>query len=747
MADAQRSPVKLDRRTLLIGGGAGAGLLVAWAVWPRTYLPNLSAGPGESLFGAWLKISTRGQVTVAVPQAELGQGSFTGLAQIVADELGADWRLIGVEAAPLNPLYANPEAAAVLFAAALGGAPDRLRETHAVRTGLALTGASSSITAFEGKLREAAAAARVMLCKAAAARWNVDWQSCGTANGFVVRDRNRIGFGQLAVDAAGQSVPAALPMRSGDANRLTGTDLPRLDVPAKVDGSVNFAGDIRLPGMMFAALRQGPIGTIRLLRTNDEAVRRIRGMKHIVKNDQWVAAVADNWWSAAQALDALAPRFEVAGRLIDTSSIDTALANALDGDGVRIARAGDLSPVFKGARVITADYQVGAALHAALEPMTATAAWDGGRLTMWMPSQAPGLARQAIADAVGISVDSVTLHVMMAGGSFGAKLEHLVGQQAAIIAQRVGKPVQLTWSRSEDCLHDRYRTPAAARMTARLGGNGQIMGWLAKIAAPPTSRELSARLMRGDPAVAASLTLPGAGDAGAVAGAQPFYRIPNYAVDHHPADTGVPCGHWRGGAHSYTAFFTECFVDELAHAAETDAIALRIGMLGGEPRMARCLSTVASLGGWQGGGAGTGQGVACHAFRGSYIAVMAEASVGSDQSVKVERLVAAVDCGRAINPALVLQQIEGGLIFGLSAATGGSTGFTENMADVRGFGDLGLPVLATLPDITVELIASDADPGGVGELGVPAVAPAIANALQSATGVRLRRLPLVPGGA
>lgn len=747
MADAQRALPKLDRRTLLIGGGAGIGLLVAWAVWPRTYLPNLVAAPGETLFGAWLKISTRGQVTVAIPQAELGQGVFTGLAQIVADELGADWRMVGVEAAPLNPLYANSQAAAELFAGALGAAPGQLRETHAVRTALVLTGASSSVTTFEARLREAGAAARVMLCKAAARRWGVDWRSCGTANGFVMRDRQRLGFGALAVDAGGESLPAVLPMRGGEANRLTGVELPRLDVPAKVDGSANYAGDIRLPGMVFAALRHGPIGTIRLLRTHDEAARRIRGMKHIVKTDHWVAAVANNWWAAAQALDALAPRFEVTGRLIDTASIETGLGKALDGDGVRIASAGDLSSVFRGARVVTAEYRVGAALHAAIEPMTATAEWADGRITIWMPTQAPGLARDAVARALGISSGRVTIHAMMAGGSFGAKLEHRVAEQAAIIAQRIGKPVQLTWSRSEDCLQDRYRTPAAGRMTARLGPNGQIAGWLAKIAAPASSRELAGRLMAGDSAVAAALALPAAGDAGAVAGAVPFYRIPNYAVDHHIADTGVPSGHWRGGAHSYTAFFSESFIDELAHVAETEAISFRIGMLGGEPRMARCLSTVASLGGWQGGIAGSGQGVACHAFRGSYIAVLAEASVGADQRVKVERLVAAVDCGRVINPGLVLQQIEGGLIFGMAAAIGGSTGFTENMADVRGFGDLALPSLATVPDITVELIASDADPGGVGELGVPAVGPAIANALQAATGVRLRSLPLVPGGA
>ena len=743
MADDARERKGLNRRTLLIGGGAGVGLLIAWAVWPRTYLPNLTAGDGETLFGAWLKIGTDGHVTVAVPQAELGQGVFTAFPQLIADELGADWRQVGVEAAPLNPLYANPLGAATLFETALGSLPEGLQRTHAARTALMLTGGSTSIRNFEATLRQAGAAARVMLCKVAARRWGTDWRACGTAGGMVVHGNRRLPFGQLAEEAADEDLPDDIPLRGDTAGRLYGKPVPRLDIPSKVDGSVNFAGDVRLQNMVFASVRQGPVGDTALVGLDEGAANKVPGMLAVVKTDTWVAAVADNWWAADRALDAMKPRFKTPAAVINSDSIEAALGAALDGDGVRIASGGDLAAEFRGARVVSAEYRVGLALHAAIEPMTCTAAFKQGRLSIWLPTQAPSLARGAAARAIGVSEGSVTVHPMMAGGSFGAKLEHRVAEQAAVLAKRIGRPVQLTWSRTEDFRHDAYRPAAAGRLTGRLGPKGQVSGWLAKIAAPPAGRQLAARLLGGDALVAASLALPGSSDPSSAAGAVPPYAIPNFAVDLHAADIGVPSGHWRSDAHSYTAFFTESFIDELAHVAGIEALSFRMAMLGNMPRLARCLQTVARLGAWSGGEPGSGQGIACHAFRGSYIAVLAEAGLTQGRKVKVTRLVAAVDVGRVINPDLVLQQIEGGLVFGLAAAVGCSTGFSDNVADARTIAELALPVLADCPDISVEIIRSDADPGGVGELAVPPVAPAIANALQAATSVRFRRLPLL----
>jgi len=742
---AQGEGNTVGRRGLLIGGGVGVGLIVAWAVWPRSYAPNLPLAHGESLFNAYLKIGEDGVVTVAVPQAEHGQGVYTALPQILADELGADWRTVAVQPAPLNPLYANPLGVDTLFEGLFDALPLPLREGHARRSALLLTAGSTSVRAFEAPLRQAGAAARVLLSKAAAKRWNVGWQACATEGGFVTHGKDRLRFGELAAAAAGGTLPDPLPLRGEGGTRLSGQSLPRLDAPAKVDGSANFAGDIRLPDMVFAAIRQAPVGDAKLLSVDRDAAAHVRGMLSVVTKDDWVAAVASNWWAANRALDALAPKFSTTGPIVNNDSIDAALAAALKGDGTRIWSTGDLATAFKGAKLVTATYRAGLAVHAAIETMAATARLTDGKLELWLPTQAPGLARAAAAGALGISEGAVVVYPMLIGGSFGANLEHLAATQAAVLARDLKRPVQLTWSRSEDLLHDRYRPPALARMTARLGGNGQILGWQAKIAAPSTGRELAGRLLASDAAARAMLALPATGDTYAVAGARPVYRIPAYAIDHHPAEIGVPTGHWRSGAHSYTAFFNECFIDELAHVAGTEALSFRIGMLGGDARLARCLSTAASLGGWEGGVKGSGQGIACHSFRGSHIAVLAEAHLDDDGSVAVDRIVAAVDCGRQINPDLVRQQIEGGLIFGMAAAIGASTGFSDNLATARTLGDLDLPRLADTPDITVELIPSEADPGGVSELAVPAIAPAIANALQAATGTRRRTLPLITG--
>ena len=721
----------ISRRTLMIGGGAGVGLIVAWALWPRSYAANLGAAPGEQIFNNFLKIGVDGHVTVVVPQVEMGQGVYTTLPQIVADELGADWRTVAVETAPFNPVYANR-----LFAEE--GRDGAMRAPEAIM----VTGGSTSVRNYEARLRDAGAAARALLCMAAAKRWDAAWDACDTFGGFVSRGDDKIRFGEVAAEAARLKVPPNVTWRSGSENRLTGHSLPRLDLPAKVDGTANYAGDVRLPDMVFAAIAQGPLGDTRLKSIDKTAAERVTGVISIVQTERWAAAVATNWWAANQAVEAMRPQFATAGELASNRAIDRALDIAF-GEGVRVASGGDVADAFKGATVVTAEYRIGLAAHAAIEPMAATARFEGGRMQLWIGTQVPQLAAKAAAAAIGIAEEAVTVHPMLIGGSFGRRYEIEIAAQVATLAERIKRPVQLIWSRAEDMRQDRFRPAAAARMSGRVGPSGQIMGWLAKIAVPASQTELSSRVWEGKHADEAMRSAFGTSAPSAVAGALPPYDIANYAIDHHPAKIGVPTGDWRGRAYGLTAFFTECFIDELAHVSGVDPFSVRMAALGNNPRLAQCLSRAAASGGWQGGAIGTGQGLACHSMAGSHIAILAEADRGAGGQVRVSRLVAVVDCGRVINPDVVRQQIAGGMIFGMAAATGARVDMMRGLAEPTRLGALRLPRLADVPRIEIELVNSPNPPGGVGELAVPPVAPAIANALFAGSGKRFRTLPLV----
>ena len=731
--------MKIGRRALLAGGGAGVGLVVAWALWPRGYAVSLNAARGEHVFGGYVKIGEDGHVTVVVPQTEMGQGSYTGLPQILADELGADWRTVGVEPAPVSGLYANALFAREVVARTLpapvdavgGWAATRFAESDA----LMVTAGSTSVRAFEAPLRQAGATARALLCMAAAERLDADWRACDTAEGFVVRGNDRLRFGALAARAAALDPPDDVPLRVPAARPLMGKPLPRLDVAAKLDGSAQYAADVRVPGMVFAAVRQGPIGRTRLVSHDAAAARRIPGFKGVVANPGWIAALAETTWAADRALEALSPRFETRGRLVDDAMIAAALDRALAGDGARILSHGSLPDPFTAP--VTADYAVGFAAHAAIEPLVATARVAGDRAEIWAPTQAPARMRAAVAAALGIEDAAVVVFPVLGGGGFGRKLESDAAVQAALIARAAARPVQLQWSRAEESAHDRMRPPARARMTAQLDGRGGVAAWRARIAAPDALGETLARIGAG---------LLARGSRGPE-GAAPPYGFPAVAVDFHAAAIGVPAGVWRSGARSFTTFFTESFMDEIAARAAIDPLSYRLRALGGEPRLARCLSAAAAMGGWLGGRQGSPQGLACCAAYGSHIALLAEVHLTSDQEVRVDRVHAAVDCGTVVNPDLVVQQIEGGILFALSAVTGTEPGYAGGLANPRRIGLMRLPTLADSPEIHVQILPSTAPAGGVAELAVPPVAPAVANALFAGSGQRYRRLPIRVGAA
>jgi isoquinoline 1-oxidoreductase beta subunit len=566
---------------------------------------------------------------------------------------------------------------------------------------------------------------------AAGKRLGADWRACDTEAGFVVRGDDRFRFGELAAEAAGYSPPDPLPLRTPGEGKLSGQSVPRLDLPSKVDGTARFAGDVRLPRMVYASVRHGPLGDTSLGEIDEKAARAVPGVVGIVCKPKWVAVLGETWWAADRGVDALAAKFKTRGTLPGAVHVAGALDRALASGGETLISVGDAASALAPTPTLAADYAVPLAAHAAIEPLVATARASGGRIEVWVPTQAQGLARRAVAQATGSAETDVIVYPMPIGGGFGRKVENDAAVEAALLAVETKRPVQLLWSRGEELQRARHRPPAKARLKARLA-EGRIAAWSALVATPPAMGEVGERLT--------GLGGGGGAELGAVDGARPPYAIPAVAIAHAPAAIGIESGMWRSVAHSYTAFFGESFMDELARATNSDPLSFRMAHLTGNPRLARCLTRVTATGGWAGGD-DSGQGLAIHSAFGSHIALFAEAGV-EDDAIRVSRLVVSVDCGRVINPEIVRQQIEGGLIWGLAATLGDAISYTAGVVDQRSLAGLALPKLADTPEIMVDIVDSKEAPGGVAELAVPVVAPAIANAIASATGKRLRTLPL-----
>lgn len=751
----------LNRRALLVAGLAGGGLAVAWALRPRSYDAPFEPGPGEAGFGPWLRIAKDGTVTVSVPQLEMGQGVTSLFAAIVAEELGASWRQMAVEPAPLSPAYANGLLAArwadlwiPAVPALAEGTGNPLARRFAETGTFQATADGASLAAYEAPLRAAAASARALLCMAAAARWNVDWEACQAADNHVTHGARRLGFGPLAAEAATLDPPSTPPLRARPAQERPSQvrpgsrpRRPRLDLPSKADGSFRFAGDVRVPGMVFAAIRHGPIADSTLSGFDEDAASGIPGLVGVVRGRRWLAAAATDSWTAERALTAMRPRFLAKGRA-DSGRIETALDTALrKGEAHRFHESGDPASQFDRRPSFAMRYDVAPALHATLETASAAARVTAGRAEVWIASQSPGHARRAVAEALGMNLRDVVLYPMPAGGSFDRRLEHDHAIEAALIARELGKPVSLTWSRWQEALAGLPRAPASALMAARLARGGAIVGWKARIAAPSSGREFGNRLFGGLTAQAAMREAEGRPDASAVAGALPPYAIPNVAIDHAPARIGLPVGRMRGQAHGATCFFTESFIDELARKTGREPLSYRIAMLGHDLRLVQCLQACATLAQWGGGGDASGQGLACHviddgAGNAGRIAVIATARRDAN-GVRVDSIAAVADIGRIVDVDIARQQIEGGLVFGMGLALGSSTSYAGGLPESGRLAALGLPLLADCPEIAVDFIDSNAAPFDPGELGVAAVGPAIANALFSATGIRFRRLPLI----
>jgi isoquinoline 1-oxidoreductase beta subunit len=677
--------MRLDRRSLMIGGGAGIGLIVAFSLWPREFGSALDAREDEQVFGHYIKIAEDGQVTVAVPQAETGQGIWTGLAQVAADELGAAWENVAVVPAPNSPVYAN-----------------RLLDGR-------VTAGATSIRAFEEPVRRAGATARDLLVRTAARRWDVEPAECSAADGFVSHEGKTLGFGALAAEATRLEPAEDVPLRRG---KRAGQPLPRLDLPAKSDGSLRFAADVRLPNMLFAAARMAPPGGELKGFSRAEAQRQ-PGLRQLIVTRTWLGAVADTGWAAERALAAARPRFTGSADAND-SAIGAALGEALaSGEATRLFEQGDFDAAVGSARALGATYRIAAAEHRGLEPMCATARLADGRLEVWAPVQDYDSAHRAAAEAAGLKARDVILYPMPVGDGGGRAMQADAIPIAIELARRAGKPVQLTIAATTSQNHGRPRSPLAARMAALPSPAGSIEAWSARFVS----------------------------DAAELPGAAPPYAIPSIRIDSVKPGLPIPAGYMRGGSEALTAFATESFIDELARALNADPFSFRMGMLGGNLRLAKTLTAVTAIGGWDGGAPGSTMGLAAASAFGSHIALLVQAGVGADQRVTVERMVAAVDCGRIVNPGLVRQQVEGSLLQALDLATAPAPEFAAGMPVATPLAGLGLRRLSPMPKIEVELIGSGETPGGVSGLGHVVCAPAVANALASGTGRRLRNLP------
>ena len=717
--------MKLDRRTLLIGGGAGLGLVVVHALAPSHLKGPLALAPNEQEFGAFIKIARDGRLTVAVPQVETGQGVWTALPQIVADELGAAWDMVSVEPAPLASVYGNSLAGHEGWLDDFG----RLRALRIKADGRTqITAGASSVRAFAEPMREAAAVARAMLVGAAADRWNINPSECDTADGLVLNGARTFTFGELAEEAADRTPPDNPPRRQTTKGRLAGQPLQRLDGPAKANGSMRFAADVRLPGMLFASVRVAPPGG-KLLGFAKDRIAQMPGVRHVTARETWVAAVAESWAAAEAAIKAADARFSGTATSGDMRGLfEEALAN---GGSRKRFRRGHYESVVEGSRPLTATYYVAPSMHLDLEPATATARFGEG-LEVWAASQAPNLARAAAAKAGRTGESNVAFYPMPAGSPSGRALEADAIPFAVALAREVGAPVQVTLSQSAGQNHAALSSGALARMIALPGEGGITAAWKMEIATVNGMDSSIERLFGAEGPPSAART--------AVSGIPP-YAIPNVTIEAVPVDLPFRAGYMRGSPSREFAFAAESFIDELAHAAGLEPLTLRMALLGDNGRLARCLQGATRRAQWDGGGAGSTMGIAgCSAF-GSHIGLVASASIDESQRIKVHKLVAAVDCGQAVNAGLVAQQVESNLIWAIAQATSPTPEWVAGMPRARPFRGLGLPRIGDIPEIDIEVIPSSDEPGGVSGLGATVLAPAVANAIFAGTGRRLRSLP------
>ncbi|MFY7865181.1 molybdopterin cofactor-binding domain-containing protein [Roseateles sp.] len=752
----------MKRRGFLIAGGlVGGGVLLGVSLTrPPTAQSRLGdktifPAQGEQVaLNGWVKIMPDGSVIVASPRAEMGQGVHTALAILVAEEMDADWAKVSTEQAPVAQIYANT--ALLINVIPFSADDDSLLARIARRTvqkvgyalSLQVTGGSSSVRDAWEPMRLAGATARAMLVDAAAQSWGVEPQTCTVRDSVVSHPPSgrKAGFGELAAATAKIEPRADVQVKDPSAFRLIGKPTPRTDIPAKVKGSAEFGIDVQVEGLLFAAIRHCPVFGGKVASFDAAKAKASTGVSDaFVIQEQAVVVVADRYWRAKTALEGLAIEWhEGAHAQLDSAQIAQQLQSALQSkdSGTGFRSQGDADKTLSQAkRKLDATYFAPFLAHAAMEPINCTALFKDGRLTVWCGTQVASLARWRAAKVAGIETEQVTLHVPLLGGGFGRRLELDMIEEAVLIAQQTqGRPVKLIWSREEDMQHDMYRPVAMASFAAALDDQGLPLAWLNRVAAPSIGLSTTERLL---PSFAADSP-----DKNHIEGAFDLpYAIPHLSVRQLRVKTPVPVGSWRSVGHSYNAFFTEGFIDELAHAAGKDPFAYRRALLADKPRHRKVLELAAAKAGWgQALPPGRARGIAVHESFGSWCAQVAEVSLGAGH-IRVHRVVCAIDCGVVVNPDTVEAQMQSAIVYGLSAALFGEITIKNGRVEQSNFPSYEAIRMAQMPQIEVHILPSSAAPGGVGEPGTPPIAPAVANALFSLSGERLRDLPLRPKAA
>jgi len=716
--------IKLSRRAFLVRSSVtGAGLLLGFHLPARRKLaaaPLDSAGADQPVeVNAWIEIHPDNSVLIRVARSEMGQGIFTALPMLVAEELDCDWGKVRAE-------YA---------AASENRRRDNVYQSMS-------TGGSRSVRGSQDYLRMAGAVTRELLVSAAAARWNVPVKECHAANSVIthVPSGRTLDFGAVAAAAATLEPPEEVFLKEPEEWRLLGTPVKRLDVPDKIAGKPVFGTDVDIPGMLHAAIRACPVFGGKLQHYDAAAIEKRPGVVQVVALDAAVAVVAESWWQAQQALQALPVTWDEAGHgTVDDADIRTDLEAGLAADKtVVMAEHGKPdAPLPSSGKQIEATFYAPYLAHATMEPMTCTAAvYKDGRVEVWVPTQNASASLDAAARAAGIDPLRVKVHNTQLGGGFGRRgANQDFTEQAVRIAVAVGRPVKLLWSREEDTQHDFYRPASMARLTAAVNKEGRLTGLRTRVAAPSILTSLGMKAADGTDPVA----LQGIADM--------FYSVPDFRADYVLRTLHVPVGFWRSVNHSQNTYFREHFLDQVARETGQDPYQFRLGMLKESPKQRAVLQAVAAKAGWgEALPANTHRGIAVETSYGSHCAQVVEVKVNGDGTFRLLRVVCVIDPGHVVNPDTIAAQVESGITYGLTAALFGDITIRKGRVLQGNFDDYPMLTLRQMPVVETHILASGDFWGGMGEPPLPPVAPALCNALYAATGKPVHSLPLSTHG-